>query len=468
MESAEKDFADYLKKDFSESVVCDYVTLCIRMGKNGKAIEIIEQYESQMSKDKVLNLKIQAYEKEKDYSTLLPFYEESLHRALTFTKKSHNLYRRIDALIKLSRYEDALKECKRWEAIIKQSRFSTDADKIKISTINIKRYRAICYYYLGNKPEAEMLAADLLRANPQDSAAVSILNGTLGATELVDEDPLFGEDDEPDKGDLNIFVRSRVNQTDIAVSLKSSKLKEGKYVGTIREGINDIRDLARNPRGGRRTLNARCEALFAACKLWEQLEEKPDFVAVITEMGYPQYYKFRLAGRAMASWGDTMVSQLQQIDTSRMAYLYALKVLKPLKRGSEQDWINCYNRYIRSFFVARIGSNSLDEYISQQTNSESKDPINANILTGNRIADVLVPEFVVGMLLLIHSLFEQKDKRDMLINDLYSKNVGVRAAICKQLSDQFELAVSLEDRLDKFSSQLLKASDIIEQRVNLL
>lgn len=468
LESAEKDFADYLKKDFSESVVCDYVTLCIRMGKNGKAIEIIEQYESQMSKDKVLNLKIQAYEKEKDYSTLLPFYEESLHRALTFTKKSHNLYRRIDALIKLSRYEDALKECKRWEAIIKQSRFSTDADKIKISTINIKRYRAICYYYLGNKPEAEMLAADLLRANPQDSAAVSILNGTLGATELVDEDPLFGEDDEPDKGDLNIFVRSRVNQTDIAVSLKSSKLKEGKYVGTIREGINDIRDLARNPRGGRRTLNARCEALFAACKLWEQLEEKPDFVAVITEMGYPQYYKFRLAGRAMASWGDTMVSQLQQIDTSRMAYLYALKVLKPLKRGSEQDWINCYNRYIRSFFVARIGSNSLDEYISQQTNSESKDPINANILTGNRIADVLVPEFVVGMLLLIHSLFEQKDKRDMLINDLYSKNVGVRAAICKQLSDQFELAVSLEDRLDKFSSQLLKASDIIEQRVNLL
>ena len=468
LESAEKDFADYLKRDFSESVVCDYVTLCIRMGKNDKAIEIIKQYESQMSKDKVLNLKIQAYEKKKDYSTLLPLYEESLHRALTFTKKSHNLYRRIDALIKLSRYEDALKECKRWESIINQSRFSTDADKIKISIINIKRYRAICYYYLGNKQEAEMLAADLLRANPQDSAAVSILDGTLGATELTDEDPLFGEDDEPDEGDWNRFVRNRVNQTDIAVSLKSSKLKDGKYVGTIKEGLSDIRDLARTPRGAKRTLNARCEALFAACKLWEQLEARPDFSAVITEMRYPQYYKYRLAGRAMASWGDTMVSQLQQIDTTRMAYLYALRVLKPSKDGIEQDWNNCYNRYIRSFFVARIGSNSLDEYINQQTNIGAKDPINTNILINNRIADVLIPEFVVGMLLLIHSLFEQKDKRDMLISDLYSKNVEVRAAICKQLSDQFELAVSLEDRLDKFSSQLLKASAIIEQRVILL
>ena len=468
LEAAEKDFSDYLLKfGFSESVVCDYVTLCIRLGKDDKALELIEKYESSMSKDKVLNLKIQAYEKKRDYARLLSLYEESLQRATTFTKKSHNLYRKIDALIKLGRYEDALKDCKRWETILNQNRFSADADKVKVSTTNIKRFRAICYYYMGNGQEAERLAADLLRANPQDTAAIGIVEGTLGATVLPDDEPLFIEDDNPESTELSRFVRNKVNQTDIAVSLKSSKLKDGKYLGTVKEGLKDIEDLARSPRGMRRTLNARCEALFAACKLWEQIETKPDFLDVISGKQYSQHYKYRLAGRAMASWGDTMVPQLQQIDTTRMAYLYALKVLVPSKRGSEQDWINCYNRYIRSFFVARIGSNSLDEYINQQTNSESKDPANTNILIGNRLADVLVPEFVVGILLLVLSLREQEEKRETLISDLYSKNVEIRTAICKQLTNSFDLPSAVDEAIDKFRNNIILASELLESKTKL-
>lgn len=468
LEAAEKDFSDYLLKfGFSESVVCGYVTLCIRLGKDDKALELIEKYEASMSKDKVLNLKIQAYEKKRDYARLLSLYEESLQRATTFTKKSHNLYRKIDALIKLGRYEDALKDCKRWETILNQNRFSADADKVKVSTTNIKRFRAICYYYTGNGQEAERLAADLLRANPQDTAAIGIVEGTLGATVLPDDEPLFIEDDNPESTELSRFVRNKVNQTDIAVSLKSSKLKDGKYLGTVKEGLKDIEDLARSPRGMRRTLNARCEALFAACKLWEQIETKPDFLDAISGKQYSQHYKYRLAGRAMASWGDTMVPQLQQIDTTRMAYLYALKVLVPSKRGSEQDWINCYNRFIRSFFVARIGSNSLDEYINQQTNSESKDPANTNILIGNRLADVLVPEFVVGILLLVLSLREQEEKRETLISDLYSKNVEIRTAICKQLTNSFDLPSAVDEAIDKFRNNILLASELLERKTKL-
>ena len=197
-----------------------------------------------------------------------------------------------------------------------------------------------------------------MRANPADTAANSILDGTLGKDNIplaIDssEEDIFeiGEQEETIEeveSMMSRFVRLLIQQTDIGVNLKSPNIKDGQYVGSTKEGLEDVKKLANR---SRLSLKMRSDTLLAACKLLEQLETRGDDIAT------NEYYKYRLAGRAMASWGDFMVSQLTQLDTSRMAYLYALKVLVPTKKGAEQDWINSYNRYIKSYFMARIGSN---------------------------------------------------------------------------------------------------------------
>ena len=472
LEDAERDFEASLRiGGFNESVVCDYISLCIRQeGKIDKATWLIDQYEKRISADKLLNIKIQVYDKKKDYTTLLPLYEEAFRKSTSVSKKSHNLIRLIDAYIKISRYSDALDACKRWDSFYNQNKYSSDADKLRNAVSNINRQKAICHYNLGRIEDARKIATELVRSNPADTTANSILDGTFGKEqvsftiddEIQDVSEIGEPEDAPgETGSLiSRFVRLLLQQTDIAVNLKSRNIKDGRYIGTTREGLEDIKTLSKR---SRLSSKMRSDTLLAACKLLEQIEQRDDYGEKNNE-----YYKYRLAGRAMASWGDFMVSQAGQLDTTRMAYLYALRVLIPTKNGSEQDWINSYNRYVKSYFMARVGSNSLDEYISLQTNSETKDGANTDILIGNRIQDVLLSEFVVGILMLIRAIYNQNERVKIFIEELYTKNEELRNSICCQLKCYFDRDISLNLSLETFKKSIMQASEILVAKQNSL
>ena len=86
------------KGGFNEGVVCDQVSLNMRPSGNiDKAVELIEKYEKSMSPEKIINLKIQVYDKKKDYNALCPLYEEAFRSTSSVAQKSHILYRLIDA-----------------------------------------------------------------------------------------------------------------------------------------------------------------------------------------------------------------------------------------------------------------------------------------------------------------------------------------------------------------------------------
>lgn len=456
---------------FNEPVVCDYILLCIREeGRIDKALELLQEYDKQFSPEKLLTVSIQVYDKIKDYAMLIPLYEKGFRTSPTIMRKNHYIGRLIDACIKSSKYSEALSFCSQWEQFYAQNRFRAEAEKLKKAEPNIKRQKAICLYYLGETDKAKGIATELVRLNPADVVANSILDDTFGKetvleseqSETVNSHDYEPDDsaDEPAEGSqMSRFVRASVQKADIVSVLKTANVKDGHYVGTSQEGMADIDKLVN---GRRISAKTRSDSLFVACKLLEQIEQHGDCSIKNTNR------KYRYSGRAMASWGDFMVSQSSQLDTVRMAYLYALKVLTPTSRGAEQDWINSYNRYIKSYFLARAGSNSLEEYINQQNNSSSKDAMNTDIFVGNRIPKVLAPEFVVGVLMLVNAISSQPKTVSTFISELYNRNADLRDTVLCQLKYYF-----LDDErdvytLESFSTGILKAASTLNQKQNEL
>lgn len=452
---------------FCEPIVSDYVLLCVRQeGRVDKALQLLQEYKNQFSPEKLLTVSIQVYDKIKDYSTLIPLYEEAFRTSPTVMRKSHYLGRVIDACIKSGKYTEALSFCKQWEQLYTQNRFRAEAEKLKKAELNIKRQKAICLYYFGEKDQAKQIATEVVRLNPADVVANNILDDTLGKNELLESEQhgivpeseyeMDDPDDEPtEESQMSRFVRISVQQIDIVSVLKTANIKDGHYIGTSQEGLADIEKLVS---GRRISAKTRSDSLFAACKLFEQIEQREDGAI------HNANRKYRYSGRAMASWGDFMVSQASQLDTTRMAYLYALKVLTPTTRGAEQDWINSYNRFIKSFFLARIGKNSLEEYITQQNNSNSRDGINTDIFIGNRIPLVLAPEFLVSILMMINAISNQRERVTTFINELYNKNPELRDTVFCQLKS-FPGAVELDMcTINTFTASILKAAKILNQK----
>lgn len=448
-----------------EALIGDVITLYLRQPeKLQKAVELLDQYEGQVSIEKMLNLKIQVNDKRKNYPVLCKLYEQAVQHAKSTSQKSHNLFRLSGVYMDLGKYEEALDVCRRWDSLYQQNRFTTEGAKMQKAMWNIERKKAACYYHTGRREEAGRIATDLVRINPADEVANAILNGTLIRDGLnnedyvgYDEDALLDDFSDDKHSRLSRFVRSLVQSSDIGVVLKSKDIKEGKYTGDVRRAKEDVESLVRK-RGT--TIKARSENLFAACRIIEQVEQREGKAV------WKPNYRNRLAGRAMASWGDYMVSQSgRQLDTTRMAYLFSLKVLIPNRNGVEQDWINSYNRYLKSYF---LGKNELESYIFQQANSHERDGANADVFVSNYLPDVLVGEFVAGILEMLRVLDGQGDWQQVLIMDLYHKNEELRRAVWIQLNVLLNTEDDTRITFDKFKDKLLYAISFMEQRYGML
>lgn len=433
-----------------EKVLSECVTALQQLDRIDEALSILNEHEQHISELKLVNLRIGLYDKKKDYKSVCPLYERAFQLAPTVSTKSHILGRLIVAYAKTEDYENALKTCKRWETFYNQNRHSPDSDKLRKASNFISRQKAYCLYLNGQTEEAREIATALVRINPADMIANRILDGTLAinnsshnagvGTDMAETANSSGYSDGGEIGDFwdeeleesttenqsqySRFVKFKIQQTDISANLKTRKIRDGRYTGTVEEGLRDIRMMVTKDKISTKT---RSDILFSACKLLEQIEQIEDGKKI------NPYRKYRFAGRAMASWGDVMVTQASQLDTTRMAYLYAMKVLIPGKKGAERSWDDSYNRYIKSYFLAQNGRHSLEEYINTQTNKYNRDDANTDIFVDSRLPDVLLPEFTVGMLLLVEAISNQPERQKTFLEELYSKNSDLRNAVYHQL-----------------------------------
>ena len=459
LEEAERAFEKALEGGrFNEAAICDYITLCMRQSERiGRAVQLLKTYGALIPSEKLLNLKISVYDKKKDYKELCILYEEAVRTAPSVWKKAHSLYRLIDAYLNLKDYRNALNACMQWEALYQQHKYSSDADKLQKGIHNVERKKAICLYHLGKKDEAKTIATSLLRINPSDTAANSIMSDSLseytfGAEEINE---VAEDSEEANDSKLSPFVRFKIRELNLASVLKSPNIRDGKYIGSEVDRRREIDELLQ-----RRKLSSqsRSDSLFAACKILDQTGEQGSGSKESSR-------KYRYAGRAMAAWGDSMVAQTHQLDTTRMAYLYALKTLTPTEAGPEQGWIDAYNRYIKSFFLAQQGANSLDEYVNEQNNRRDRDAANTDIFVDHTIPDVLMRDYLCGILLLVNAIENQQSRQNTFLNDLYNRNIELRKSVCAQLSLFIESSLPSPITRTQFCDAMKNAARVLKQRV---
>ena len=445
-------FFDTALKDggFNEAVVCDQISLNMRpSGDIDKAVRLIEKYEKFISHEKIINLKIQVYDKKKDYNALCPLYEEAFRSTSSVAQKSHILYRLIDAYIKIQNYSEALEKCRRWETLYSNSQYSSDIEKMKKISANIDSQKAICCYYLGEREEAQRIAENLIRTNPANTVASMILEDTLKVSDadgIMYESETEADIDEPDENNLisSRFVNDLINKTDIADILKSKNIKDGKYTGTRKQAKDDVKALMERTR---RTGKRRSDDLLTACKIMLQIEQRG-----LNSIGHNPCI---VSGRAMASWGDMKVSECSQFDTSRMAYLYSMKVLSS---SLEQDWSRAYNRYLRSYFM---GKAELEGYIMRNS-AIRKEPLNNDILHDGK-NPLFISEFVVGILMLIKVIGDQEKIVNELIEAIYS-NTELGKSVYKQLEFYFPVPLQSSFSISEFKNKINEAVNQLSVR----
>lgn len=421
-------------------------------GKTDYAKKLVEQYKNRLPQDKQINLKISILEKTKDDDeALCELYEESIRLAPTAAQKAHRLLFMGNVYMRMGNYSLALQSFQRWEKLYAQSRLTQDAKKMQGNVQSINRQKAICFYHTGHVSEAKEIALDLVRLNPSDTIATAILDDTLDVISNSDYDTqtgnenLFNDDFADIDSKLPRWIRNQIDSLDLSEATSAKNIKDGRYVGSLDEAKKDI-DRQINRSKEKASPSVRCKALLTAYKIQEQTKQAASPT---------------LCGRAIASWGHYMATQPRQMDTPRMAYLYALKLLG----NKEQDWTDSYNAYLKSYFMDR---SAFEDYILFQLRSGKNDPANTDVFKTHKIRDELFSEFFVGILCFVREL--KGRQFDTVAEGLYRTDEELKIAICDRfqrlsiqslISDErtFKDAlraacVKLEKRLDKLHRQL--------------
>lgn len=419
-------------------------------GKTDYAKKLVEQYEKQLPQDKQINLKISILEKTKDDDEkLCQLYEESIRLASTAAQKAHRLFFMGNVYMRMGNYPLALQSFQRWEDLYKQSRLTQDAKKMQGNVQIINRQKAICFYRTSHADEAKKIAVDLVRINPSDTIATAILDDTLDIGIInnsnyetpANNENLFDDDFADVDSKLPRWIRDQVDSLDLGEVTSAKNIKDGRYVGSLEEAKRDISRLL-NQSKQKASPSVRYKALLAAYKIQEQTQK-----AVSPT----------LCGRAIASWGHYMATQPRQMDSSRMAYLYALQLLSSV----EQDWTDSYNAYLKSYFMDR---GAFEDYIRLQLRSGKNEAQNTDVFTTHQIRDELFSEFFTGILYFARKL---KGKQfDTVAEGLYHANEKLRNAVCVRCGQILNKEIAYDE--PDFKDALRLALHEVEKQRNKL
>ncbi len=465
---AEKEFSKVLEDGSAAAVaniISDYVTVCIQVdGMASKALDALGAYRELIDPVKLRNLLITVNEKLGNKEELIPLYDEVFSEGTNYRSKTHAITREISILISLHRYSQALEACERWLDFFNQykglfGRLSGTGDaynwmKAKSYPV-IARSKALCLYQLGDRAEAKRIASELIVTNPSDSMAKTILEDRVVPYEdIISVAPPDGgmlDNDVEFAGVMRSdFVRHLIETIDIGSQIKY-RVKDGVYTGTVKQAQEIVSSLQATRI---QSDKARAESRLIVCSvIIQMLHARPDDCP---EEWNDKYLSVQSA-RGMASWGDSRVS-IGQLDTSRMAYLYAIRELSQ----RDADWVRSLNCYLRSFF---LGS-TLSSYIETQRDRK-KSTYDASILSENELQDAIAPAFTVGMLELLSALNEQPRQRDAIIKDLFNENPQTRLKIASRVNHLLGEGCDSET-LETFKTQIDKAATALSLRKRAL
>lgn len=461
-------------QEMVELSVGNLVTLYLQHNEIMDALDLLDHYGLWVAPDKRVNHEIRIYEKatERCYKIKLCHIIETL---LAETPQASNRFHLVslqaNTLRHLQEYSYALGYYQRWEEMYQtESQFQSSSvmAKYERSRPFLLRGKAHCLYMLGRLPEAKVLAEQLLRINSEDATARAILEENLERLNAVLDHPdaYFPDyaesmDEELEHSDLSEFVMDRLDKLDISTSTKNRYIEKGKYVGSISQAKKDVEFYIGNMTG--RSALSRSEYLLAAAKISLEVNSRADVTKPPSALSVANAQKY--AGRAMASYGDYLLSGMHNIDTARYAYLQALTLLST----RETDWNNAYHRFLRTYFY---GIQELSESIREEINTGRSATQFGKILT-NRAGSLVGSRenLTIGLLHLYHALEKKPTKRADLSRELFESPLRGPVLTCIReylpyqvdsdlvLPDQFSnLLADAEAELFSRTQELIEAA----------
>lgn len=447
-----------LKNDKLESSVLSLVSVLMRLNRLEEAIALIDRYtdDNRISKEKLLNLHIQVLERSKSNTDLLiSLYDQAINLTQKQNTRMHYMLRIAYLYQCQAKYNEAIDRYNQWERSSHSSRLTGNIPSV--AEQYVRHNLAICYYGLGQINKAKALASELIKLNPDNTVADSILKDTidLGAHQQSIEENIYSLDttELTGIGNLNEYLLWLINKTDITAFLKRSAVRDGRYIGSPEQAIDDVEYLTKSTRGD--SPKARSGKLLGAAKIILQMidsnqslsddEQNPE--RNILTLKHATTY----SARGIASFGDNMVENRDaQHDTVRSAYHQALYILS----NHEQDWNNSFTRCLSTYFLDR---QEMQQIVRTQMSTNPTLTANTDILDRDPLS---LQEFTVGLIMLLKCIKHVKWYK-RLQEDVYrSRHL---AGILEELAKMKVLdSVISKCTLNQFKNYCTKAMDLMD------
>lgn len=310
------------------------------------AMPIINYYGVNISKEKVINLRISLLQKAKRYDLLIAEIDSILPITYNNSKRMHFSYMKAQALSRIGNFPESLSVFESYKKLAASTRRQLDI-------INADKGIAYCNYLLGNTSKAKEIAKAVLKYNANDSIALAIINDQIDAATRETEEEMATPSISVEK-EIKGYLRDKIDNLSLEASAASTDIKkyikDGRIVGSVSD-VSKHFGFYIDTKIKRMSSEAKGNGWLFLAKIVEDIlnnsEEKEEILDKykITILTLNLY-----AGRSMLAYGDYLaLSQSNQLDTLRFYYSQTLNLITE----DQDDAINAFNRMISSYYVAR-------------------------------------------------------------------------------------------------------------------
>jgi len=399
----------------AESILTSHKSYFQKSGYYTILIQICEKLYKLGFEEKLLNALDEAINEMKTEKT-------SLHFIL---RKAYILQQKADA-----NYNVIVDVLNQWVTIAKNlenSGFITDLEKLRTQRKTVLVMAAGYISKIKSLMDNYIVPSPLKEAIEKSSEAMRIMNEAPkedeGSGELsIDQswNILFDEASYR----ISPFVKMKLDECNLTGKIPINKLNnEGKYIGTVKDAIQEYQKVADSKRGSTLKPVERYEGyLIAARMIYDSLLNK-DILINVDERQNAMKLLFSSIGKSFVSFGDYAVKNHElSLDTARFYYFQGLKYI--IDEGRGQDKQNAATRLNLSFFLGRneIPLPTYDQATYKALSYSKEFP---QLMEMAEINDDQITELINFILqMLSDEIFTQEEYLDWLIEPIFRSKIG--------------------------------------------
>lgn len=318
-----------------------------------------------MGKAAFLNLKqtILGKARNKKYiSEVEDVFRQQIELSTSAEKKNDYMFSEAYMYLQMEEYGKAVEKLLVCLDRCKEKNFSTK-DKFKNRKKNILASISNAYFRSGKLEEANAYAEELLKEDPENEIAKSILNGSVNDdVEIISEN----------MGTTHIsgFIKSKIDELSLETEVKNKKsLKNGIFTSAQDEAIR-ILDAIGFDVDNAVNEESKSNSFFAGAKLVKQLLDRDEKIINPKVINEKKYLLFIAEGSCAYANARLIRTEIaNNVDTARYLYIQNMSILNDWE-SDHPSWIMSTIRYIQTYLYSldEIKKKRIDNLLSGKKN----------------------------------------------------------------------------------------------------